>query len=69
LNTPKPGTHDKILSKGQYVHYLLKALTSVANRFSHAFDNRDIIHLDLNIDGLPISKSSKSALAYFRQNF
>jgi len=64
LNTPRPGTHNiKTLSKGQYVHYgLLKALTSVANRFPHAFDNRDIIHLDLNIDGLPISKSSKSQL-------
>lgn len=64
LNTPRPGTHDiKTLSKGQYDHYgLLKALTSIGNRFPHAFDHRNVIHLDLNIDGLPISKSSKSQL-------
>lgn len=64
LNTPRSGTHDiKTLSKGQYVHYgLLKALTSIGNRFPHAFDHRNVIHLDLNIDGLPISKSSKSQL-------
>ncbi|KYQ49802.1 hypothetical protein ALC60_11121 [Trachymyrmex zeteki] len=64
LNIPKPGTHDiKTLSKGQYVHYgLLKALISIGNRFPHAFDYCDIIYLDLNIDGLPISKSSKSQL-------
>ncbi|KYN14463.1 hypothetical protein ALC57_13335 [Trachymyrmex cornetzi] len=64
LNTPRPGTHDiKTLSKGQYVHYgLLKALISIGNRFPHAFDYCDVINLDLNIDGLPISKSSKSQL-------
>lgn len=45
LNTPRPGTHDiKTLSKGQYVHYgLLKALTSIGNRFPHAFDHRNVI--------------------------
>ncbi|XP_018308726.1 uncharacterized protein [Mycetomoellerius zeteki] len=62
LNTPRPDTHDiKTLSKNQYVHYgLLKALISIGNRFPHAFDYCDVIYLDLNIDGLPISKSSKS---------
>jgi len=45
LNTPRPSTHDiKILSKDQYVHYgLLKALISIGNRFSHAFDYYDVI--------------------------
>jgi hypothetical protein len=64
LNTPRPGTHNiKTLSKGQYVHYgILKALTSIGSCFPHAFDYRDIINLDINIDGLPISKSSKSQL-------
>ncbi|KYN14547.1 hypothetical protein ALC57_13244, partial [Trachymyrmex cornetzi] len=64
LNTPRPGTHDvKTLSKGEYVHYgLLKAFISIDNRFPHAFDYCDVIYLDLNIDGLPISKSSKSQL-------
>jgi len=64
LNTPRSGTY-KInnLSTGQYVHYgLLKALTSIAKHFPHAFRYLNTMNLDLNIDGLPIAKSSKSQL-------
>jgi len=64
LNTPRPNTHDiKTLFKGSV---LIKALISVANCFFHAFDNRDIIHLDLNIELINFEKFKKSALAYFR---
>jgi len=64
LSTPRSGTHEiNNLSIGQYVHYgLLKALTSIAKYFPHAFRHLNIINLDLNIDGLPIAKSSKSQL-------
>jgi len=64
LSTPRSGTHEiNNLSTGQYVHYgLLKALTTIAIHFPRAFRHLNTINLDLNIDGLPIAKNSKSQL-------
>ncbi|XP_077262776.1 uncharacterized protein LOC143897763 [Temnothorax americanus] len=64
LDTPKPHSYDvKNLSRGQYVHYGLgRALTTIINQTPQAFLGQTVIQLDINIDGLPIAKSSKSQL-------
>lgn len=64
LNTPRPHSYDvKTFSRGQYIHYGLgRALTTIINQTPQAFLGRTVIQLDLNIDGLPIAKSSKSQL-------
>lgn len=64
LNTPRSNTFKvQNLSSGKYVHYGLgKSLEHLLIQNPQIVFDGNVIRLDLNIDGLPIAKSTKSQL-------
>jgi len=53
----------KPIGGGKYCHIgLLKGISSLLGRYSHSFDCIELLQLQINVDGIPLFKSSNIAL-------